>query len=162
VLWIRGLVFTVLVPCVVGGYLPYLIYKGYSAPGGLWQVGWLFVGLGAVVYGLCLFAFLISGGTPAIFFTRHLKFVLGEEPPKLVRQGLYRISRNPMYVGVLMAVFGQALVFASPRVALYGAVLGLCFHLVVVFMEEPHLRKERGASYDLYCREVPRWLGRPR
>jgi protein-S-isoprenylcysteine O-methyltransferase Ste14 len=162
VLWIRGLVFTFLVPCVVGGYLPFLIYKGNSMPGGLRSVGWLFVGLGATVYGLCLLAFLTSGGTPAIFFTRHLKFILGEEPPKLVTQGLYRVSRNPMYVGVLLAVLGQAVLFASPQVALYWATLGLCFHLVVVLLEEPHLRKERGASYGEYCRKVPRWLGWPR
>jgi protein-S-isoprenylcysteine O-methyltransferase Ste14 len=141
VLFIRGLVFTLLVPCVVGAYLPYLVRGGSSAGDGLWQVGWLLVGLGATVYGLCLFAFLISGGTPAIYFTRHLKFVLGEEPPKLVRQGLYRISRNPMYVGVLLAVFGQAILFASLKVAFYCATLWLCFHLVVVFLEEPHLRK---------------------
>jgi len=162
VLWIRGLAFTLLVPCVVGGYLPYLIYRGRSAPGGLWQVGWLLVGLGEITYGLCLLAFLMSGGTPAIFFTRRLRFVLGEEPSKLVRQGMYRFSRNPMYVGVLLAVFGQALVFASIRVAFYGAMLWLLFHLVVVSLEEPHLRKERGASYDEYRRQVPRWLGWPR
>lgn len=158
-LWIRSLVFTLLVPCVVGGYLPFLIYKGRSMPGGLWNVGWLFIGLGAIIYGLCLFGFLISGGTPAIFFTRHLKLVLGEEPPKLVTQGLYRVSRNPMYVGVLLAVLGQAVLFASAQVACYWALLGLCFHLVVVLLEEPHLRRERGAYYDEYCRHVPRWLG---
>jgi len=158
VLWIRGLVFTLLVPSVVGGYLPFLIYKGSSVPGGLWNVGWLFVGLGAITYGLCLFAFLISGGTPTIFFTRHLKLVLAEEPPKLVTQG---VSPNPMYVGVLSAVLGQAVLFASPQVAFYWAILGLCFHLVVVLLEEPHLRKERGASYDEYCRQAPRWLRWP-
>jgi protein-S-isoprenylcysteine O-methyltransferase Ste14 len=162
VLWIRGLVFTLLVPCVVGGYLPSLIYGGSSAKHGLWSVGWLFAALGSTVYGLCLFTFLLSGGTPAIFFTRHLKLVIGEEPRKLVRRGLYRFSRNPMYLGVLLAVFGQALVFASFQVALYGAALWLVFHLVVVLLEEPHLREERGPSYEQYCRQVPRWLGRPK
>jgi protein-S-isoprenylcysteine O-methyltransferase Ste14 len=161
VLWIRGLIFTLLVPCVVGGYVPYRIYAGSSARGGLWNAGWLLVGLGAIIYGLCLFSFLISGGTPAVFFTRHLGFLIGEEPPKLVRQGLYRVSRNPMYVGVVLAVFGQALIFGSRDVAFYGAAIWLCFHLVVVLLEEPHLRSERGPSYDEYCRRVPRWLGWP-
>jgi protein-S-isoprenylcysteine O-methyltransferase Ste14 len=161
-LWIRGLVFTLLVPCVIGGYLPYLFRGGTSARGGLWSIGWIFVALGAVIYGLCLFSFLASGGTPAVFFTRPLRFVLGEEPPKLVRQGLYRFSRNPMYVGVLLAVFGQALIFMSAAVARYGVIVWLIFHLVVVVLEEPHLRKERGASYEEYCRQVPRWLGWPR
>jgi protein-S-isoprenylcysteine O-methyltransferase Ste14 len=138
-----------------------LIYRGNSVRGGVWQVGWLFVGLGAIIYGLCLYSFLMSGGTPAIFFTRHLKFVLGEEPPKLVRQGLYRVSRNPMYIGVLAVVFGQAIIVGSLDVAVYGAALWVCFHLVVVLLEEPHLRKERGASFDEYCRQVPRWIGWP-
>jgi protein-S-isoprenylcysteine O-methyltransferase Ste14 len=158
VLWIRGIAFTLLIPCVVGGYVPYRIYSGSSARGGLWNVGWLLVALGAIIYSLCLFTFLISGGTPAIFFTRHLRFVWGAEPPKLVRQGLYRVSRNPMYVGVLLAVFGQALIFASPDVAIFGAALWLCFHIVVVLLEEPHLRRVRGPSYEEYCRQVPRWL----
>jgi protein-S-isoprenylcysteine O-methyltransferase Ste14 len=161
-LWVRGLVFTLLVPCVVGGYLPYIFRGGSSARGGLWNIGWLLAGLGAWIYGRCLFSFLASGGTPAVFFTRPLRFVLGEEPPKLVRQGLYRFSRNPMYVGVLLAVFGQALVFASREAACYGIILWIVFHFVVVFLEEPHLRKERGRSYDEYCRQVPRWLDFPR
>lgn len=158
-LWIRGLFFTLLVPCVVGGYLPY-VFRGTSpARGGLWQFGWVFVVAGAAIYGVCLVSFLASGGTPAVFFTRSLRFVLGEEPPKLVRQGLYRFSRNPMYVGVLLAVLGQALVFRSAAVAYYGVIVWLILHLVVVFLEEPHLRKERGPSYNEYCRRVPRWLG---
>jgi protein-S-isoprenylcysteine O-methyltransferase Ste14 len=161
VLWIRGLIFTLLVPCVVGGYIPYRIYAGSNAHGGLWNVGWLLVVLGAITYCLCLLSFLTSGGTPAVFFTRHLGFILGEEPPKLVRQGLYQVSRNPMYIGVVLAVFGQALIFASADVALYGAAIWLLFHLVVVLLEEPHLHKERGLSYDEYCRRVPRWLGWP-
>src|SRR5713226_2993633 len=138
-----------------------MISGGSGPRGGWWRAGWLLVGIGAVIYALCLSRFLLSGGTPAIFFTRYVKFVIGEEPPKLVQEGLYRISRNPMYLGVLTAVFGQALLFASPSVAFYGAALWLFFHLTVVFLEEPHLRKQRGPSYEEYCRRVPRWLGWP-
>jgi protein-S-isoprenylcysteine O-methyltransferase Ste14 len=64
-----------------------------------------------------------------------------------------------MYVGVVLAVFGQALIFGSRDAAFYGAALWLCFHIVVVVVEEPHLRSERGPSYDEYCGRVPRWLG---
>jgi protein-S-isoprenylcysteine O-methyltransferase Ste14 len=169
-LWLRGVIFTVLVPCMVGAYVPSLIYRGRELEEGFWVIdwkvgqgiGWLLVGLGATIYLVCLVAFLSAGGTPAMFFTRPLKFILGEEPPRLVRQGLYRFSRNPMYVGVVMAVFGQALICGSSSVAGYGAFLWLCFHTVVVFLEEPHLREERGPSYDEYRRKVPRWIGWPR
>jgi protein-S-isoprenylcysteine O-methyltransferase Ste14 len=80
----------------------------------------------------------------------------------LVSGGPYRFSRNPMYLGVLLVVFGQAVLFASPRLAAYGCAVSLFFHLMVVFFEEPHLRAARGRSYALYCRSVPRWLGLPR
>jgi protein-S-isoprenylcysteine O-methyltransferase Ste14 len=84
--------------------------------------------------------------------------LIGEEPPALVDRGLYRVSRNPMYAGVLLVVLGQAILFASSDIALYGLALWCCFHLVVVLLEEPHLRLQQGPAYDEYCRQVPRWL----
>jgi hypothetical protein len=86
--WIRGLIFTILVPCVVAIYVPSRIY-GSSGINSGWSAGWLLVAAGAIVYALYLFEFLASGGTPAIFFTRKLKFVLGEEPTKLLQDGLH-------------------------------------------------------------------------
>ncbi|MGB7759606.1 MAG: isoprenylcysteine carboxylmethyltransferase family protein [Bryobacteraceae bacterium] len=160
-LWLRGLIFTVLVPAVVGVYLPSIVDPRARYAGGVWDAGWLIVAAGTLIYALCLIRFLAAGGTPAIFFTRPLRMLLGEEPARLVSGGLYRFSRNPMYVGVLLVVFGQAVLFASPPTAAYGCALFVFFHLIVVFVEEPHLRAKRDPSYDLYCRTVPRWLGLP-
>jgi protein-S-isoprenylcysteine O-methyltransferase Ste14 len=112
-----------------------------------------------MAYASCRFSFPVE--RPAIFFTHRLRFIIGEEPLKLIRSGLYEFSRNPMYAGVILAVLGQALIFASPGVAVYGAILWLCFHLVIVCLEEPHLRRRYGLSYQEYCRHVPRWLGWP-
>lgn len=159
--WIRGLIFTVLVPAVVGFFLPAAIDPRARRLGSVWDLGWVFIAAGALIYALCLARFLIAGGTPAIFFSRHLRFLIGEEPGALVSSGLYNFSRNPMYVGVLMIVFGQAVLFASLRLVAYGCVLFVFFHLIVVFTEEPHLRATRGHPYDLYCRTVPRWMGLP-
>jgi protein-S-isoprenylcysteine O-methyltransferase Ste14 len=161
-LWLRGLLFTLLVPAVVGGLVPMLLLDRREPAPGWARSGWLLVGAGGLVYLACLLRFLAAGGTPAIFFTRGLRSVIGEEPGRLVGDGLYRYSRNPMYLGVVMVVFGMAVVFLSAAVAIYGAALWLALHFVVVFVEEPHLRRERGADYDAYCRRVPRWLGRPR
>jgi protein-S-isoprenylcysteine O-methyltransferase Ste14 len=66
-----------------------------------------------------------------------------------------------MYLGVLLVVFGQAAILASLPVALYGACLWLAFHIVVVGLEEPHLRATQGTAYADYCRGVPRWFGWP-
>jgi protein-S-isoprenylcysteine O-methyltransferase Ste14 len=161
-LWVRGLIFTVLVPAVVGVFLPSVVDPRAQRQGGFWDIGWLLVAAGTVIYGICLIRFLAAGGTPAIFFTRHLRLLIGEEPARLVSDGLYRFSRNPMYLGVLLVVFGQAMVFVSPPIAAYGCAVFVFFHLIVVFVEEPHLRAKRGPSYEPYCSQVPRWLGLPR
>ena len=76
--------------------------------------------------------------------------------------GLYRIVRNPMYVGVLLVVVGQGLPFASWPVLVWTAVLAGVFHLFVVFVEEPSLRARFGVEYETYCRRVGRWLPRLR
>jgi protein-S-isoprenylcysteine O-methyltransferase Ste14 len=156
---VRGLIFTALVPFVVAFYAPSRLARLAQAKGGLWDLGWLPIAAGIAIYALCLLRFLAAGGTPAIFFTRPLRFLIGEEPRGLVLAGPYCFSRNPMYVGVLLVIFGQALIFASPRLAIYGFAVFACFHLVVVLIEEPHLRETRGESYASYIREVPRWLG---
>jgi protein-S-isoprenylcysteine O-methyltransferase Ste14 len=157
-LWLRGLVFTALVPLVIAGWAPGAVDPQRRAAGGAWTGGWLLVAIGAAIYLACLMRFLAAGGTPAIFFTRPLRALIGEEPRALVRTWLYTVSRNPMYVGVVLAVFGQAIAFASQPIAVYGALLWLLFHFIVVAVEEPHLRERHGASYDEYCRRVPRWL----
>lgn len=156
-LWLRGIAFTVLVPCVVAVYVPHLFAAGLR--GGWWHLGWYPIAAGVLIYSICLIDFLRAGGTPAIFFTRPLKLALGEEPARVVRSGLYRVSRNPMYLGVVTAIFGQALIYASAPIAWYGLLLFACFHLVVVWLEEPHLRRQHGEAYRAWCKEVPRWFG---
>ena len=153
--WIRGLVFTILVPYMIAVAVPQWISDKHDGWGG----GWALIGIGAAFYLVSLFRFLAAGGTPTIYFTRPLRWVLGEEPHVVVESGLYRITRNPMYVGAITAVLGQALLYRSGAVGLYGLVLMPWFHFVVTVLEEPHLRKERGAAYEEYCRRVPRWFG---
>ena len=158
-LFLRGVLFTLLVPVVIGVLAPAAIDTRASWPGGAWAIGWVAIAAGSLIYGACLMRFLGAGGTPAIFFTRPLRAVIGEEPRAVVTRGLYRHSRNPMYLAVLLVVFGQAIVRASLPVAGYGVAIFVVFHLIVVFGEEPHLRRTRGAAYDEYCRSVPRWIG---
>jgi protein-S-isoprenylcysteine O-methyltransferase Ste14 len=77
-----------------------------------------------------------------------------------VISGLYRYVRNPMYVGVVSIILGEALVLGSGGVLIYAAVVALGFHLFVVLYEEPTLRRTYGAQYDGYCTLVRRWLPR--
>ena len=161
-LWLRGLIFTVLVPLVVGYVIPQDLRDPGGVAPGLWQAGYVLIAAGVTLYFWCLVCFLLAGGTPAIFFTRHLSFLLGKEPPQVVRNGPYRFSRNPMYVAVVTAILGQAILYRSSRVLIYGGCAAIIFQLVVVILEEPHLRRTRGPGYEAYLRTVARWLGRPR
>lgn len=157
-LWLRGLLFTVLVPGVVAFVVPQWL-RTTAAGGGLWSLGWILFAVGSAIYLRCLVDFLLAGGTPSIFFTRPIRALMGEEPQQLVRNGLYRYSRNPMYAGVLLAIAGQAVVYRSVRIAVYWAIAAGFFHGVVVILEEPHLARVRGPAYEEYRRRVPRWLG---
>jgi protein-S-isoprenylcysteine O-methyltransferase Ste14 len=157
-LWIRAAIFTILVPFVVGWYVPQRILEGVFPAPGLWQAGWLLTASGMLLYFWCLAMFLLAGGTPAVFFTRPLRFLIGSEPGAVVRRGPYRFSRNPMYVAVVACILGQAVVYRSAPVLCYGLAVAVVFHLVVVLIEEPHLRAVRGPDYERYLRVTRRWL----
>lgn len=77
----------------------------------------------------------------------------------LVVVGLYRYSRNPMYVCVLLILLGWSAAFASLGLLAYAGCIGLAFHLRVVYGEEPWLARKHGAAWQAYVGQVPRWLG---
>ncbi len=153
---IGTIVFVLVAPGTVVGYVPFLL-SGWqiAAPFlGCQVVRWL--GLSLFVCGVPVFTdfvvrFVREGrGTPApVAPTRHL--VVG---------GCFRYVRNPGYVAVLSFLLGQALFFGSVPILLYGLGVALAFHLVVVWFEEPTLRRQFGVEYDAYCRRVPRWIPR--
>ncbi|HUI42414.1 MAG TPA: methyltransferase [Terriglobia bacterium] len=160
-LWLRGIIFSVLAPGIVAGVVPQRLRNGANPAAGWWRAGWILFAAAILVYLQCLLNFLLAGGTPAIFFTRPIRFLLGAEPGKVVKSGLYRYSRNPMYLSVLGAIAAQAVIYRSLRIAIYAALAAIFFHFVVVFFEEPHLARVRGADYQEYRERVPRWIGRP-
>lgn len=150
---LKTLFFVGLVPGTVFVLVPYLLL-GKDVP---WPAGWMnwlalgpFV-LGAAILLKCAWDFAVVGlGTPAPI-----------DPPQfLVVSGFYRYVRNPMYVGVALVLFSEAMLFSSPRLLKYALLVGTCFFLFVLAYEEPTLRKKFGASYQAYCQAVPRWIPR--
>jgi protein-S-isoprenylcysteine O-methyltransferase Ste14 len=63
-----------------------------------------------------------------------------------------------MYLGVLLILLGEALLFDSMPVLEYAVGWFVLINLVVLLYEEPTLRRQFGESYDRYCRIVHRWL----
>lgn len=163
-LLIRLVVFTLLAPGFVAVVVPLWLRRektlAWNEP--VSWAGWPVLAAGVLLYLWSALEFYRRGrGTPAIFFTRHLRFLIGEEPARPVSDGLYRVSRNPMYIGMVLTVAGQGFLWKSRSVLMYSVLLWVVFHFVVVWLEEPHLRTKGGAAYEAYCRSVPRWLGWP-
>lgn len=152
---LRSIVFTFVLPGTIAGWAPYAILRGATLAG---AAPWRWLGLvplvaGIAIYVWCVADFATAGrGTPAPI-----------DPPKeLVRRGLYRLTRNPMYVGVTAVLIGETWLFASPPLAAYTVCVVLGFHLFVLLYEEPTLRRSFGEAYERYCAAVPRWLALPR
>ena len=78
----------------------------------------------------------------------------------LVVSGFYRFVRNPMYVGVLIALAGEVLLFRSRSLAGFALWLWLGFHFFVSLYEEPTLTRRYGDEYLRFRQNVPRWLPR--
>lgn len=103
-------------------------------------------GIGIWIY--CLDVFSRRGrGTP---------FPL-DAPRHLVTDGPYGVVRNPIMAAEIAVIWGETVYFSNLGMLIYAALLTLAGHLLVVLIEEPELRARFGASYEDYCRRVPRW-----
>ena len=85
-----------------------------------------------------------------------------EDPGELVTDGLYGLSRNPMYLGLVLAGFGAALASATLMAAVLSAAFALTVRYWYIAFEERAMRRHFGERYAAYCRSVGRWLGRRR
>jgi len=108
----------------------------------------------------------LVGGTLGLLWCVRDFFVQGRgtlapwaPPESLVAVGLYRFTRNPMYLSVLSVLIGWALAFASLHLAAYAVLVGLGFHFRVLYGEEPWLQEHFGTTWSSYASQVPRWLG---
>jgi protein-S-isoprenylcysteine O-methyltransferase Ste14 len=124
----------------------------------LWQTGHTQL---AQPLGLLLLAFGVLG----LFWCIRDFYVSGKgtlapwaSPKTLVVVGLYRYSRNPMYVSVALVLLGWAISFGSTGLSIYALIVVAAFHLRVVFGEEPWLARTHGEQWKQYSARVSRWF----
>ncbi|MCD6021432.1 MAG: Isoprenylcysteine carboxyl methyltransferase family protein [Actinomycetia bacterium] len=146
--------FFLLAPGVVAGLIPWLLTRWRVGVDYPWPVqaagGGLFIA-GAIVLVSAFVRFVTEGtGTPAPV----------APTAKLVVGGLYRFVRNPMYLAVLAAIVGQALLLGRPILLWYGGAVAIAFVVFVRSYEEPTLRRTFGDEYEEYRRAVPGWWPR--
>jgi protein-S-isoprenylcysteine O-methyltransferase Ste14 len=150
---LRALLFTLVVPVSGAVWIPWWILTRGGAT--LEPIIWYavtFIAVGAALYFACLRVFAIVGrGTPAPW----------DPPRRFVAVGPYRWVRNPIYIAALLVVLGEAWLFLSLPLLVYGGAVAIFFHLLVIGYEEPTLRRRFGEAYEAYRRTVPRWIPRP-
>jgi protein-S-isoprenylcysteine O-methyltransferase Ste14 len=147
--------FFALAPGVVAGVVPWWITGWDARP--VWPplriAGGVLLVVGALVLVDAFRRFVVEGaGTPAPVAPTE----------RLVVGGLFRYVRNPMYLAVVVAILGQALLLGRPVLLGYAAVVAVTTAAFVRWYEEPTLRHQFGAEYDAYRRAVPGWWPRPR
>ncbi len=138
-----------------GCLLPYLMNDWhFHQPLPYWPVaqaaGGLLIGAGLVPILASFADFVRAAGTP----------VPVAPPPRLVVTGFYRYVRNPIYVGFLAVLIGQALLFGSRGMLEYAAVAWCVGAAGVRWYEEPTLARKFGAEYREYRRAVRAWIPR--
>ena len=145
--------FFVVAPGTVVGLIPWLMTR-WELPDStaVWRI---VVGVLLIVAGLmpavhAFVQFAKAGGTPMPL----------APPERLVVNGFNRYVRNPMYVGLLTAILGQALLFGSLGLVLYAVIVWIITASFVRWYEEPTLSDRYGAEYEEYRRNVPAWLPR--
>ncbi|MGH7247891.1 MAG: methyltransferase family protein [Pseudomonadota bacterium] len=82
---------------------------------------------------------------------------LDRPPQRIVCEGPYRYTRNPMYLGHLIFMAGLTLTFRS-WLALSILLLNLIWFHFRVRRDEEHLLRLFGTPYAEYCRRVKRWI----
>lgn len=133
-------------PGIVAFLVPWLLRPDRAA---FRAWGLVPLGLGVVLLLWCVRDFYAAGrGTLAPW----------APPERLVTIGLYRFSRNPMYVAVVLILAGWALTFSSRVLWLYAGAVAVAFHLRVIWGEEPWLARRHGEEWTSYAARVPRWV----
>ena len=150
-------VFFLVAPGIVAGLVPWLISG--------WDVRWPISGFGVVVMALgsALLAVAI-----VVLIRNFIRFVVegrGTPSPvlqteRLVVGGDYRFVRNPMYLAVIAAILGQAMIFGSFALVIYALAVWAMMASFVRWYEEPLLQNRYGEEYGRYRQGVRAWVPR--
>jgi protein-S-isoprenylcysteine O-methyltransferase Ste14 len=152
-LWLRTVLFTILVPGTELVLVPFVVVHFDLGPrielGPVRYSGLVSILVGLIIILRCFADFINRGrGTPAIY----------EPPRELVGAGLYRYVRNPQYVGVVLVLVGEALLTEMVVLFGYAALMAMGYHFFVTYYEETTLTRLFGEPYARYRETVPRWM----
>jgi protein-S-isoprenylcysteine O-methyltransferase Ste14 len=133
---------------IVVAAVPYFLFPQFNIIP--YPFNWL--GLFLVVVG-----FLLNGSATQEFKKHHTPHDFSTSTT-LVTSGVYRFSRNPIYLGMFLGLVGIAVLFQNP----FSFLSPFLFYLVIEFkfipFEEEKMAAEIGTSYNEYQQRVRRWI----
>ena len=106
--------------------------------------------VGGVILFLAVGAFLVQGTT--------IDPLHPERAERLVTTGLFRFSRNPMYLGMLLVLTSFALALGNLLSLLAPMIFVVTINVLQIIPEETALREKFGAEYESYCKQTRRWI----
>lgn len=146
---------------------PPLLYGGLAVAAMLLQAWWplpwplpgswgqpLFIA-GAVLFIAGLAADL---GTMLLFVRRSANILPHRPATRLITDGPFRFSRNPIYTGNTLMLAGAGLAFSALWLLLAAAAAAIATHYLAVLREEAHLDAKFGEEWRAYAATTPRWL----
>lgn len=77
---------------------------------------------------------------------------------QLFTKGPYRYSRNPIYFAMMLFGAGFGIATSNIWMILTTAIAGLAIHFFVILREEEYLQDRFGEEYEIYRRQVRRWI----
>lgn len=144
---------------------PPLIFLGFLAAG--WAIGQLVAEPGLALpdkvrRGLAVAGLVVGLGVEGVAVGLFRRAKTAVQPWKastaLVTTGLYRFSRNPIYLGFAITYLGLAIGLDSPLALILLAPCLLVVDRFVIQREERYLQSRFGSAYALYLQRTRRWL----
>ena len=140
-------------PVWLAGFVALAALIGRVAPGP--ELGIAGSVAGTVLLGLGVALAVLA----AIRFRRAATTIVPHrEPDALITNGIYRFSRNPIYLGDLLILAGLALLFDAPLALVLLPVFGVVLTRRFIAPEEARLRAAFGAAFEDYAKHTRRWL----
>ena len=111
-------------------------------------IGILFIILGMVLNLLAWLLFIKNKTTQNPF----------KNPDKFIVDGIYKISRNPMYLGMLITLFGLAVLLGSLITFIFPIIFFVIIEWIFIPLEEKNMEKIFGKKYIEYKTKVREWI----
>ncbi|HZK64077.1 MAG TPA: isoprenylcysteine carboxylmethyltransferase family protein [Puia sp.] len=92
------------------------------------------------------------------FFKTKNTLITVKPATSLQTDGIYSVSRNPMYLGLLFIYLGFALIFGNWWTIILLPVLFILVNYLIILPEEKYLIRAFGNSYSDYKKTVRRWI----